>query len=175
MTDKHNFEHAVRAKESNFPEDGVESSVQDAEIREISRVSAIFTSLLAGLALFSNGFHTHIIGYMKAILKDLCKDGMSSTISTKIISYLIWRVSSVHQEVRDFRYAPRIDRQNWASYWTCLRSVLPGARSRLVLADRSRDLENEDSKFRAYLTVHGLSTDFGESLEKEIKITGFKI
>lgn len=44
-----------------------------------------------------------------------------------------------------------------------------------LIPDRERDLEDEDAKFRAYLAAHGFSTDFGESLEKEIKTTGFKI
>ncbi|KAF7196567.1 Glycerophosphoinositol permease 1 [Pseudocercospora fuligena] len=93
MTDKHNFEQAVRTKDSNSSEDGIDSSLQDAQIRRISRVSAIFTSLVAGLALFSDGYNAQIIGYMKPLFKNLYKDGMSSTISTRLSnSYLIGEI-----------------------------------------------------------------------------------
>ncbi|KAK4494763.1 hypothetical protein PRZ48_014119 [Zasmidium cellare] len=44
-----------------------------------------------------------------------------------------------------------------------------------LIPNRERDLEDEDAKFRAYLAEHGFSTDFGESIEKEIKTTGFKV
>ena len=44
-----------------------------------------------------------------------------------------------------------------------------------LIPDRERDLESEDVKFRAYLEENGFSGDFGESLEKEIKSTAFKI
>ena len=44
-----------------------------------------------------------------------------------------------------------------------------------LIPDRSRDLEDEDAKFRAYLAEHGFSTDFGESLEQNIKASAFKI
>ncbi|EME78558.1 uncharacterized protein MYCFIDRAFT_64398 [Pseudocercospora fijiensis CIRAD86] len=54
-------------------------------------------------------------------------------------------------------------------------AAVGGLISWFLIPDRSRGLEDEDSKFRAYLAEHGFSTDFGESLEKEIKTTGFKI
>lgn len=44
----------------------------------------------------------------------------------------------------------------------------------LLIPDRERDLEGEDARFRAYLEEHGFSTEFGESLEKELKTTAFK-
>lgn len=44
-----------------------------------------------------------------------------------------------------------------------------------LIPDRERDLESEDARFRAYLEEHGYSADFGESLEKEIKSTAFKV
>ncbi|KAF2162655.1 hypothetical protein M409DRAFT_68955 [Zasmidium cellare ATCC 36951] len=44
-----------------------------------------------------------------------------------------------------------------------------------LIPNRERDLEDEDAKFRAYLAEHGFETDFGESIEKEIKTTGFKV
>lgn len=44
-----------------------------------------------------------------------------------------------------------------------------------MIPDKERDLEDEDAKFRAYLAEHGFDTDFGESLEKEVKSTSFKL
>ncbi|KAK3677901.1 hypothetical protein LTR78_001996 [Recurvomyces mirabilis] len=43
-----------------------------------------------------------------------------------------------------------------------------------LIPNRERDLEGEDVRFREYLAEHGYTTDFGESLEKELKTTSFK-
>jgi MFS family permease len=45
----------------------------------------------------------------------------------------------------------------------------------VFIPDRERDLENEDAKFMAYLAENGYQGYFGESLEEEVKSTGFKI
>ena len=44
-----------------------------------------------------------------------------------------------------------------------------------LIPDRDRDLESEDAKFRAYLAEHGFETDFGETIEQEIKNSAFKV
>ncbi|KAK4920761.1 hypothetical protein LTR49_011664 [Elasticomyces elasticus] len=44
-----------------------------------------------------------------------------------------------------------------------------------LIPDRERDLENEDARFRAYLEANGYSGLFGESLEKDLKTTTFKV
>jgi hypothetical protein len=44
-----------------------------------------------------------------------------------------------------------------------------------LIPDKERELGGEDSRFRAYLEGNGYSGTFGESLEKEIKSTNFKI
>ena len=44
-----------------------------------------------------------------------------------------------------------------------------------LIPDRERDLESEDARFRAYLEEHGFSGDFGESLDRELKTTAFKV
>lgn len=44
-----------------------------------------------------------------------------------------------------------------------------------LIPDRERDLESEDTRFRAYLEEHGFSGDFGESLGQQIKGTAFKV
>ncbi|KAK4980227.1 hypothetical protein LTR42_000534 [Elasticomyces elasticus] len=44
-----------------------------------------------------------------------------------------------------------------------------------LIPDRERDLESEDARFRAYLEANGYSGLFGESLEKDLKTTTFKV
>ena len=44
-----------------------------------------------------------------------------------------------------------------------------------LIPNRDRELESEDAKFRAYLAEHGFSTEFGETLEQELKSTAFKV
>ncbi len=53
--------------------------------------------------------------------------------------------------------------------------MVGGLISWLLIPDRERDLESEDARFRAYLESAGYSGAFGESLEKEIKTTAFKL
>ena len=50
-----------------------------------------------------------------------------------------------------------------------------GIISYTLIPDRERDLESEDARFRAVLEQHGYSGVFGESLQKEIKGTMFKV
>lgn len=47
--------------------------------------------------------------------------------------------------------------------------------SHLLIPNRERDLEAEDARFRAYLEENGYAGVFGESLEKELKTTAFKV
>jgi len=54
-------------------------------------------------------------------------------------------------------------------------AMLGGLIAWLLIPDRERDLESEDARFRAYLESAGYSGAFGESLEKEIKTTAFKL
>lgn len=45
-----------------------------------------------------------------------------------------------------------------------------------LIPDMSRDLENEDAKFREYLRENGVEgLEFGESLEKELRTTKFSL
>ncbi len=44
-----------------------------------------------------------------------------------------------------------------------------------LIPDRERDLESEDARFRAYLEEHGYSGEFGDSLEKNLKTSAFKL
>jgi fucose permease len=68
-------------------------SVRDGQIQRITRISSILTVIVSGLALFSDGYNAQIIGYMKPLFKELYKDAMSSTISSRLTnSYLIGEI-----------------------------------------------------------------------------------
>jgi len=69
------------------------STLDDATLQRTSRISSTLTVVVAGLALLSDGYNAQIIGYMKPVLQELYKDGMSSTMSTRLSnSYLIGEV-----------------------------------------------------------------------------------
>lgn len=52
--------------------------------------SGILNVIVAGLALFSDGYNAQIIGYMEPLFSVLYKDGMSHTIKARLSnSYLI--------------------------------------------------------------------------------------
>ncbi|OKP12218.1 hypothetical protein PENSUB_1954 [Penicillium subrubescens] len=55
--------------------------------------SGILNVVIAGLALFSDGYNAQIIGYMEPLFSVLYKDGMSSTIKARLSnSYLIGEI-----------------------------------------------------------------------------------
>lgn len=95
-TDKFMPDAAIQDKtspssEEGFP-DGIDS-VQEAEIRKISKTSSVLTVLVSGLALFSDGYNAQIIGYMEPLFTDLYAQGMSKTIKTRLSnSYLIGEI-----------------------------------------------------------------------------------
>ncbi|KIW89724.1 uncharacterized protein Z519_09880 [Cladophialophora bantiana CBS 173.52] len=63
------------------------------DIARITKVSSVITVLVAGLALFSDGYNAQIIGYMEPLFTDLYKDGMSSIIKTRLSNaYLIGEI-----------------------------------------------------------------------------------
>ncbi|KAJ9640261.1 hypothetical protein H2204_003486 [Knufia peltigerae] len=70
-----------------------EDEISRAGIARITRVSSVVTVLVAGLALFSDGYNAQIIGYMEPLFTELYKDGMSSTIKTRLSNaYLIGEI-----------------------------------------------------------------------------------
>jgi len=72
--------------------DGIDS-LQEAEIRKISKTSSVLTILVSGLALFSDGYNAQVIGYMEPLFTDLYAEGMSKTIKTRLSnSYLIGEI-----------------------------------------------------------------------------------
>ena len=69
-------------------------NVPTETVQKITRVSSVITVLVAGLALFSDGYNAQIIGYMEPLFKELYKDhSYSDTIKTRLSnSYLIGEI-----------------------------------------------------------------------------------
>lgn len=68
-------------------------SVQEGALKKVTRVSAIITVIVSGLALFSDGYNAQIIGYMEPLFVDLYKKGMTDSIKTRLSnSYLIGEI-----------------------------------------------------------------------------------
>ncbi|KAJ9603270.1 hypothetical protein H2200_012048 [Cladophialophora chaetospira] len=97
--DKYQQSYEISGKDLN----GGHSVAQDTEVGDrrlsqvdvarITKVSSIITVLVAGLALFSDGYNAQIIGYMEPLFTDLYKDGMSSIIKTRLSNaYLIGEI-----------------------------------------------------------------------------------
>jgi hypothetical protein len=68
-------------------------TASEDRIQKANRTSAVLTVVVAGLALFSDGYNAQIIGYMKPLFEDLYQDAMTSTISSRLTnSYLIGEI-----------------------------------------------------------------------------------
>lgn len=91
--EKFTSDQVVVDSEADSSEQANDNALDAAAVQRTSRISSTLTVLVAGLALFSDGYNAQIIGYMKPVLKDLYQDGMSSTMSTRLSnSYLIGEV-----------------------------------------------------------------------------------
>jgi len=91
--EKFTSDQVVVDSEADSSEQANDNALGAAAVQRTSRISSTLTVLVAGLALFSDGYNAQIIGYMKPVLKDLYQDGMSSTMSTRLSnSYLIGEV-----------------------------------------------------------------------------------
>ena len=95
-TEKFTPDRVVMASKAGSSETANDCTPEDAAaaaLQKTSRISSTLTVLVAGLALFSDGYNAQIIGYMKPFFKELYKDGMSSAMSTRLSnSYLIGEV-----------------------------------------------------------------------------------
>ncbi|KAF1980975.1 MFS general substrate transporter [Aulographum hederae CBS 113979] len=82
--------------EEDYPK--VSSADSDIEIApgtvaKITKASNIITVLVAGLALFSDGYNAQIIGYMEPLFSELYADTMSKSIKTRLSNaYLIGEI-----------------------------------------------------------------------------------
>ena len=69
------------------------SSISEGVQNRITRISSILMVLVAGLALFSDGYNAQIIGYMNPLFKELYPDSFSSIIKTRLSNaYLIGEI-----------------------------------------------------------------------------------
>ncbi|KAK1008768.1 hypothetical protein LTS01_002041 [Friedmanniomyces endolithicus] len=94
--DKFTPDHAIVDKTSpSFKEEipiGFDAS-QEGALKKITKISSTLTVLVSGLALVFDGYNAQIIGYMEPLFSKLYKEGMSSTIKTRLSnSYLIGEI-----------------------------------------------------------------------------------
>lgn len=94
ITPEYAIDNGKTAIEEAYPDaTGADLEVSDAALAKITRTSNVLTVLVAGLALFSDGYNAQIIGYMEPLFKDLYKEGMSSIIKTRLSNaYLIGEI-----------------------------------------------------------------------------------
>ncbi|KIX09544.1 uncharacterized protein Z518_00624 [Rhinocladiella mackenziei CBS 650.93] len=94
--DKHGLSLEITGKDTygNQAHDEVEvEGISQSKLARITKVSSVVTALVAGLALFSDGYNAQVIGYMEPLFADLYQDGMSSTIKTRLSNaYLIGEI-----------------------------------------------------------------------------------
>jgi len=93
---KFETDHAIVDKTSPSSDSGVPDgydSIQEGQLKRVTKISSVVTVLVSGLALFSDGYNAQVIGYMEPLFSDLYKQGMSSTIKTRLSnSYLIGEI-----------------------------------------------------------------------------------
>ncbi|CZR68897.1 probable inorganic phosphate transporter [Phialocephala subalpina] len=79
-------------QKASFPEE-TGMKVSDVVVARITRTSSILSVLVAGIALFSDGYNAQIIGYMEPLFSDLYPNGISKSIKTRLSnSYLIGEI-----------------------------------------------------------------------------------
>jgi MFS family permease len=70
-----------------------DSGIAPGTVSKITKASSITMVLIAGLALFSDGYNAQIIGYMNPIFATLYPDVFSATIKTRLSNaYLIGEI-----------------------------------------------------------------------------------
>jgi fucose permease len=73
--------------------DATGDGIRRASVAKVTKVSAMVTVIVAGLALFSDGYNAQIIGYMEPLFSELYPHGISKTIKTRLSnSYLIGEI-----------------------------------------------------------------------------------
>ncbi|PMD32314.1 MFS general substrate transporter [Hyaloscypha variabilis F] len=82
---------AIEGKDS-YP-DATGEQLPEATVQKITRISGTLSVLVAGIALFSDGYNAQIIGYMEPLFSDLYPHGISKSIKTRLSnSYLIGEI-----------------------------------------------------------------------------------
>jgi MFS family permease len=83
---------SVVSERDVYPE-ATGEGIPTSTVVKITRLSGILSTLVAGLALFSDGYNAQIIGYMEPFFSVLYKDGISKEIKTRLSnSYLIGEI-----------------------------------------------------------------------------------
>ena len=83
---------SVISEREEYPE-ATGDGIRTESVIRITRISSILSTVVAGLALFSDGYNAQIIGYMEPFFSILYKDGISSEIKTRLSnSYLIGEI-----------------------------------------------------------------------------------
>jgi MFS family permease len=85
---------SVVTERGNYPQaTGADLNIAEATIVKLTKTSSIFSIIVSGIALFSDGYNAQIIGYMEPFFSVLYKDGISSEIKTRLSnSYLIGEI-----------------------------------------------------------------------------------
>src|ERR1700733_8074968 len=83
---------SVVSERDIYPE-ATGEGIPTSTVVKITRLSSILSTLVAGLALFSDGYNAQIIGYMEPFFSVLYKNGISKEIKTRLSnSYLIGEI-----------------------------------------------------------------------------------
>lgn len=81
---KSTLETDVKDKSSPSSDEVGYASIDEGQLKKVTRISSITTVIVAGLALFSDGYNAQIIGYMKLLFAVIYKKGYSDSISTRL-------------------------------------------------------------------------------------------
>lgn len=81
--EKSKLEYAITDGTSSAEVGSDETLLNDA-VKKITKISSTITVLVAGLALFSDGYNAQIIGYIEPLFTDLYKDGILSSIKIRL-------------------------------------------------------------------------------------------
>jgi MFS family permease len=96
LDDKKALQPEVSPEDHALAFDGqhqIHSNVQEGTAYRITRISSIITVLIAGLALFSDGYNAQIIGYMNPLFTQLYPDVFTKTVKTRLSNaYLIGEI-----------------------------------------------------------------------------------
>ena len=96
MADNKDIDNQLKAPQIVETTDGQRqrvTSISEGAQTRITRISSILMVLVAGIALFSDGYNAQIIGYMNPLFKELYPDSFSSIIKTRLSNaYLIGEI-----------------------------------------------------------------------------------
>jgi fucose permease len=80
-------------KDSTNTDDSLQHDIYTPTFKKITCISSILTIMVAGLALFSDGYNAQIIGYMQPLFADLYAGTISKSIKTRLSNaYLIGEI-----------------------------------------------------------------------------------